>query len=234
MIPIRDINPHKSFAWLTYALIGVNVAVFVHQWGLSHEELEAFVWRFGVVPKALSGGGEGSLITPLTSMFLHGGLLHLLGNMWFLHVFGDNVEYALGQGRFLIFYLLCGLAAAFGQVAIDPQSTVPMIGASGAIAGVLGGYLVLFPGARVLTLVPIFIFLHFIELPAFFFLFVWFGYQLLMGYTSLGDIGASQGGVAFFAHVGGFVAGVVLVRLFRRTNHDTAGFRRSDRHQGRY
>jgi membrane associated rhomboid family serine protease len=165
-------------------------------------------------------------ITPLTSMFMHGGWMHIIGNMWFLWVFGDNLEDVMGRGRFIGFYLLCGLAAAVGQMLIDPGSRVPMVGASGAISGVLAGYVRLFPHARVLTLVPIFIFLQFVELPAFLFIFIWFGLQLLQGFASLGQVGTGQGGVAFFAHIGGFVAGLVLVKLFRRGKPPRSGPRR--------
>lgn len=140
----------------------------------------------------------------LASMFLHGNFLHLLGNMWFLHVFGDNVEDRLGRGRYLIFYFLTGLAASVAQIAVTPSSGVPCVGASGAISGVLGGYALLFPHARVLTLVPIFIFIHFVEIPAFIFLFIWFGLQVLSTFKA--DPGA--GGVAWWAHIGGFVVGL--------------------------
>ncbi|MGB0679777.1 MAG: rhomboid family intramembrane serine protease [Polyangiales bacterium] len=225
MIPLRDINPHRSSARVTYSIIAINIVVFVYQWSLGPAQ-EAFIFRYGVVPYWLSTEPQpGSLITPLTSMFMHGGVLHIVGNMWFLHVFGDNVEHALGSRRFLFFYLLCGILAALTQVAIDPTSKVPMVGASGAIAGVLAGYVVLFPRARILTLVPIFIFLQFVEIPAIFFTFIWFGYQLLMGYTALGRIGAGVGGVAFFAHIGGFVAGLAVVRWLRKRPRPTAGFR---------
>jgi membrane associated rhomboid family serine protease len=182
--------------------------------------------RFGVIPDVLvhgswatprgAGGAIGSLITPLTSMFLHGGLLHLGSNMLFLHVFGDNVEDVLGRGRFLLFYLVCGLGAVFGQIVVDPESVVPMIGASGAISGVLAGYMTLFPHARVVTLVPIFIFIQFMDLPAGFFIVLWFVLQLVQGYLSLGMIAEGGGGVAWFAHIGGFLAGLVCVRLLHR------------------
>lgn len=150
-------------------------------------------------------------ITLLTSMFLHGGLMHLLGNMLFLWIFGDNVEDAMGPARFLVFYLLCGIAAAFAQIAIDPGSPIPLIGASGAIAGVLAAYFMLFPFARVLTLIPIFFFLRLIPVPAVFLLGFWFVLQVISGAGSLG----SGGGVAWFAHIGGFIAGAILVFGFR-------------------
>jgi membrane associated rhomboid family serine protease len=150
---------------------------------------------------------------------MHGGWLHVIGNMWFLWVFGDNVEDAMGRLRYVVFYVACGLAAVVAQVLIDPGSSVPMVGASGAIAGVLGAYVVLYPRARIVTLVPIFIILQFVELPAFVFIFVWFGLQLLSGWASLGTVGQDVGGTAFFAHIGGFVCGLALVFLLRRRDH---------------
>ena len=147
---------------------------------------------------------------------MHGGWLHLISNMWFLHIFGDNVEDRIGKIRYVGFYLLCGLAAVIAQVIMDPMSQVPMVGASGAIAGVLAGYVSLFPKARILTLVPIFIFIQFVEIPAFFFIFVWFAIQLLGSQASLAHVGSGMGGVAFFAHVGGFVAGLLLMTVFRQ------------------
>ncbi len=148
-----------------------------------------------------------------TSMFLHGGWLHLISNMWFLWIFGDNVEDVLGKARYIVFYLLCGLAAALTHFAVEPGSTLPVLGASGAIAGVLGAYLVLFPGARVVTLVPVFFFLQIMELPAFLILGYWFVLQILA--VSVAGLGPSSGGTAWWAHVGGFLTGVVLVLVMR-------------------
>lgn len=233
MIPIRDLNPTRSRPVVTYTLIAINVAVFVYQLTLGDVEQQAFVERFGVVPYELTRGGYlGAFVTPFTSMFMHGGIGHILGNMWFLHIFGDNVEDALGKVRYILFYVLGGLAAVAAQVAIDPTSSVPMVGASGAIAAVIAGYVMLHPRAPILTVVPIFIFIQLMELPAFFFVFIWFGYQLLMGFVSLGAIGDNVGGVAFFAHIGGFVFGLAAVRLLRKKRHETHGFdppRRSGR-----
>jgi membrane associated rhomboid family serine protease len=215
VIPIRDMNPTRRRPVVTWMLIAANVAVWLYQVSLGPAML-VFVERWGVVPYYLTQDPHaGSYLTPLTSMFMHGGWLHLIGNMWFLHVFGDNIEDQLGRARFVIFYVVSGLGAVALQVLIDPESRVPMVGASGAIAGVLGGYMMLFPRARVLTLVPIVIFIQFMELPAFLFLFVWFGLQLVSGLFSLGASGADVGGVAFFAHIGGFLVGLVLVRLLR-------------------
>jgi len=221
VFPLRDLNPTRRTPVVTWALIALNVLVWLFQWAHGSDGLQALVMRYGLIPDVLTGsdiwlprsegGALGALITPLTSMFMHGGWLHLIGNMWFLYIFGDNVEDTLGRGRFLLFYLLGGLAAAAMQVAIGPHSTIPMVGASGAISAVMAGYVMLFPRARVVTLVFIIIFIQLIELPAFLFIFVWFGFQLLSALGTLGSTGTG-GGVAFFAHVGGFVAGIVLVR----------------------
>ena len=226
MIPIRDINQTRRTPVVTWALIGANMAVFFSGLSLGQEGAEALVMRFGVIPDVIvngdwtapriEGGAIGSGVTPFTSMFLHGGLLHLGSNMLFLHVFGDNVEDVLGRGRFLLYYALCGLGSVAGQIMVDTSSMVPMIGASGAISGVLAGYVTLFPHARVVTLIPIFIFIHFMEVPAWIFIVLWFVLQLVQGYLSLGIIGEGGGGVAWFAHIGGFLAGLVFVRAMVR------------------
>ena len=221
MIPIRDLNPSRSRPVVTYALIGINVAVWLYQVLIwldgGDAAMNTFVQRWGVVPYWLSGAEHpGAWVTPFTSMFMHGDWMHIIGNMWFLWIFGDNVEDELGKVKFVFFYVVSGLLAAAAQIAIDPSSFVPMVGASGAIAGVLAGYVVLYPRARVLTLVPIVFLLHFVELPAFLFIFVWFGLQLLRGVVSLGAIGDNAGGIAFFAHIGGFVAGLALIKLMAR------------------
>ncbi len=226
MIPIRDINQTRRRPVVTWALIGVNVLIFVGSLSLGNTEAEALVMRFGVIPDVIvhgnwavtraDGGALGSWVTVFTSMFLHGGLLHLGSNMLFLHVFGDNVEDVLGRGRFVLFYTLCGVGAVVGQILVDPNSMVPMIGASGAISGVLAGYLTLFPHARVVTLIPIFIFIHFMEVPAAIFIVLWFVLQLVLGYLSLGIIADGGGGVAWFAHIGGFLAGLACVRILYR------------------
>ncbi len=226
MIPIRDLNPTRRTPIATWTLIGVNVLVFVWGLGLGQTEAEVMVMRFGVIPDVIvhghwgvtraTGGASGAWITPLTSMFLHGGVLHLGSNMLFLHVFGDNVEDVLGRVRYLLFYLLCGVGAVVGHLLVDSNSMVPMIGASGAISGVLAGYMTLFPHARVVTLVPIFIFIRFIEVPAGIFIVLWFVLQLVLGYLSLGIIAEGTGGVAWFAHIGGFLAGLVFIRVLYR------------------
>ena len=226
MIPIRDLNQTRRTPIVTWALIGANVLIFMASLSLGQDGAEEVVMRFGVIPDVIvhghwaiaraDGGALGSWVTPFTSMFLHGGLLHLGSNMLFLHVFGDNVEDVLGRVRFLLFYILCGVGAVVGQVLVDPNSMVPMIGASGAISGVLAGYLTLFPHARVVTLIPIFIFIHFMEVPAGIFIALWFVLQLVLGYLSLGLIAEGGGGVAWFAHIGGFLAGLVCIRMMYR------------------
>jgi membrane associated rhomboid family serine protease len=215
LIPLRDTIPSRTAPVVTVALIAVNVIVFLHEAALG-PYLERFVFAYGLVPRRLvfwpGAPLDPARFLPLvTSMFWHGGWLHLLGNMLYLWIFGDNVEDKLGHLRYLIFYLAAGVAAALTQVALDPTSVLPTVGASGAIAGVLGAYLISYPRARVLTLVPIFIFPWFVEIPAFAYLIFWFLLQLLQG---VGQLGMPQtGGVAVWAHVGGFIAGVVLVKL---------------------
>ena len=219
MIPLHDRNPSGSFPAVTIAVILACTAAFLYELSLG-PGLNRFLTEFALVPGqvayALQTGDLGwrGIAPPFfTSMFLHGGWLHLVGNMWFLWIFGDNVEDALGSFRFVFFYLLCGLAAGFTHFILDPSSPIPTIGASGAIAGVLGGYMVLFPGARVVTLVPLGIFLRVMELPAALMIGLWFLVQLVSGLMTQG---LQNGGVAWWAHVGGFVAGLALVGLFRR------------------
>jgi membrane associated rhomboid family serine protease len=213
LFPLRDLHRTRTTPVVTRALLAANV--FIHAWQMTRDsaEQESLLERFGVIPAVLLHGGHvGSLVTPLTSMFLHGGLAHLIGNLWFLFVFGDHVEEALGRVRFAAFYAACGLCAAAAQVAMSPESVVPMVGASGAIAGVLGAYMMFFPKARILALVPPFILL---EVPAFVFLFVWIALEIAHAALRAGST-ADAGGVAFFAHVGGFVAGLGLAPLLRR------------------
>jgi membrane associated rhomboid family serine protease len=211
VIPIRDVIPSRTTPVVTVLIILINAAVFLYQQTLGEAELMEFVYRYALVPVTFS------IPAVVTSMFMHGDWMHFLGNMWFLWIFGDNVEDRVGHGRFVLFYLLCGVAAALAQVWISPASRVPMVGASGAIAGVMGAYFVMFPHSRVLTLVPIFFFIELIEVPAIFFLGIWFLLQFLSGVTSLGVARAQDvGGVAFWAHVAGFVAGVIWIFVFRR------------------
>ncbi|MDE2291339.1 MAG: rhomboid family intramembrane serine protease [Elusimicrobia bacterium] len=201
MFPVRDNVPSKTVPFVNVGLIALNLAVFWHELVLGRR-LEPFLLTHGLVPAHPTPEGV------LTSMFLHGGWLHVLGNMWFLWVFGDNVEDRLGHFRYLGFYLLCGVAAALIQVVSAPHSRLPVVGASGAIAGVLGAYLLFFPKAKVTTLIPIFIIIPYLaEIPAFLFLGVWFIMQLYAGTLSLG---ARFADVAWWAHVGGFAAGMLL------------------------
>jgi membrane associated rhomboid family serine protease len=218
VIPIRDTIRSRTAPVVTVALIIVNVMVFFHEIGLG-PYLEKFVYAYGLIPRRFVYW-PGDPLDPLrylpifTSMFWHGGWLHLISNMLYLWIFGDNVEDRLGHLRFLFFYIVAGAAAGLTQVALNPTSTLPTVGASGAIAGVLGAYLITFPRSRVLTLVPIIIFPWFVEIPAFVYLAFWFILQLLEGIGSLGAP-ADTGGVAVWAHVGGFIAGVVLVKLLQ-------------------
>lgn len=207
---------------MTYGLLAINALVFLIQLSLG-DRVQALVDTYGFVParvgRVFDGGHPAALIelaqSILTSMFLHGGWLHVIGNLLYLKVFGDNVEDRFGWVQFAVFYVLAGVAGALGQYAADPTSSVPMIGASGAIAGVLGAYVVLFPRARIVTLFPVFIFLTFIEIPAFVFLGIWAAQQLLNGYLSLNPSVPTS--VAWFAHLGGFVFGVSMGLLYRLT-----------------
>jgi membrane associated rhomboid family serine protease len=209
MIPLRDVIPSRTVPVVTFALISLNVLAFLYEAALSPAELDTFILRHGMVPAHFAWDDV------LTSMFLHGGLLHLLGNLMSLWIFGDNVEDRLGHGRYLAFYGVAGAAAALAHVWVDPSSPVPTIGASGAIAGVMGGYFVLYPHSRVITwLPPIFL----LEVPAVVFLGLWFFLQLLSGVGShlSATPGEMAGGVAFWAHVGGFLFGALVVKLVAR------------------
>ncbi len=211
MIPLRDVIPSRTTPFVTMALIAINAAVFIFQLSLGDRGND-FALQFGLVPAYFSW------VTVFTSMFLHAGLLHVGGNMLYLWIFGDNVEDRMGHGRFVVFYLLCGVAAALAQTYTSPESTVPMVGASGAIAGVMGAYFVLYPHSRVVTLIPIIFFFQIVEIPAIFFLGIWFLMQLVNGMGSFLATTARQpgGGIAVWAHVAGFVAGLVGVLVFRR------------------
>jgi membrane associated rhomboid family serine protease len=218
MFPLRDENPSRSVPVFTRALIAINAAAFVYELVLG-PELKSFMFAWGMVPArvtlALRYGEEpmtGPALTFISSMFLHGGWLHLIGNMWYLWIFGDNVEDRLGHWKFLAFYLLAGIVAALLQYALNPASQMPTVGASGAIAGVLGAYLVAFPRARVVTLVPLFVFFQVMALPAVVVLGFWFVIQFFNGALSLG-FGGAGGGIAWWAHVGGFAFGIVAMWL---------------------
>ncbi len=222
MIPLYDVNPTRRFPVVTVALIVANVTVFLWQiLFLPATGMGLYEWYavLGARPVELTqhvdlwpSGGVPWWATLFTSQFVHGGFLHLAFNMLYLWIFGNNVEDAMSRPRFLVFYLVCGLGAAFAQTVVDPASDVPLVGASGAIAGVLGAYFVLYPRARVLTVVPLFLLFPVFELPAWVLLLGWFVLQWLSGLSTLG--GSQPGGVAYFAHIGGFVTGLALVWLF--------------------
>ncbi len=223
MFPLRDTIPSRRRPVMTWTLIAVNLLVFLYELTLPAERLEGLFYTLGIVPARLTrpdwalevGLPPGGTLTLLSSMFLHGGVFHLLSNMWTLWIFGDNVEDRMGPWRYLGFYLLAGLAAGAVHLATNLDSTIPTVGASGAIAGVLGAYMVLFPRSRVLTLVPVLFWPLFFEVPAVFYLGVWFLAQLLSGASEM--VGAAgAGGVAWWAHVGGFLAGLALFRGFLR------------------
>jgi membrane associated rhomboid family serine protease len=211
MIPLRDVIPSRTFPFFTIAFIVLNTIAFLYEWSLPKAALERFIQTYGVVPIRLDA------MSIFTSMFLHAGWMHFLGNMLFLWIFGDNVEDRLGHVRFVFFYLLCGSAAVFAHVYMNPLSKIPTIGASGAIAGVLGGYFVLYPQSRVLALIPLFIIWEIIEVPAVLFLGMWFLMQFYsVGVEALRTGGQGGGGVAFWAHIAGFLAGMALVLMLRR------------------
>ena len=210
MIPLRDVIPSRTTPYITVTIIILNALAWVVELNLPREALPAFLQVYGVVPADFQPP------TLVTSMFLHGSWLHVIGNMWYLWIFGDNVEDRLGHGRFVAFYLLCGIVAAFGQILWDPLSRLPTIGASGAIAGVMGAYFVLYPRSRVLTLVPLFLFWELIEIPAIYLLGFWFVMQLFSAGAIAVTSNTDGGGIAFMAHVAGFVAGAAGVFVFRR------------------
>ncbi len=219
MIPLHDDNPTRRFPYFTVAFIIACVLIFFWQASLGPQAGQAVVYSLGVIPAVLLGKAdlppELVLIPPamsiFTSMFMHGGFMHLAGNMLYLWIFGNNVEDVLGHGRFIVFYLLCGIVAVFGQILQNPGSQIPMIGASGAISGILGAYLLLYPHARVLVLIPLGFFVHMVRIPAGWVLGLWFVYQILSS-----AMASSEGaGVAWFAHIGGFAAGMALLPLFK-------------------
>ena len=210
MIPLRDVIPSRTVPYVTVTIIILNAIAWSFELTLSDDQLMNFLTIFGVVPGAFAWP------TLITSMFLHGGWGHVIGNMWYLWIFGDNVEDRFGHGRFLVFYLLAGIVAAFGQILMEPSSLLPTIGASGAIAGVMGAYFVMYPHSRVLTLIPLIIIWEVIELPAIFLLGFWFLMQLFNAGAIAVTGSAGRGGVAFMAHAAGFVFGLLAVFVFRR------------------
>jgi membrane associated rhomboid family serine protease len=227
MIPLKDDNPRRTTPFVTIALVIVNVIAFLYQVSLGPQAGQEFIFEFGMIPAKLPALLHGEVpfslkslewaFSPiLSSMFLHGGWMHLIGNMWFFWIFGDNVEDAFGHFKFLLFYLLCGVGAGLTHALLNPHSMVPTIGASGAISGVMGAYIVLYPGARVLTLVPLVVFFFTIRLPAMLILGYWFVLQFLSGLGSLGT-SSEGGGTAFWAHVGGFAIGALIAGVVKDT-----------------
>jgi membrane associated rhomboid family serine protease len=220
LIPLKDDNPTSITPVLTWLIIALNVAVFLYQFSLPPRAGQAFVFQFGAVPAVVLGSvvlPPGLAVIPaglslFTSMFLHGGWLHLAGNMLYLWIFGNNIEEAMGRVRFVVFYLLCGLGAAAAHILSSAGSTIPIVGASGAISGVLGAYLLLYPRARVLVLIPLGFFTRLMYIPAGIVLGFWFLLQVFQGSMTSGE----GGGVAWWAHIGGFVFGMMLVGLFKR------------------
>jgi len=216
MIPLRDTTKSRTFPFVNYGFMAVCGIVFMYELTLG-PALRAFVDTYGIIPEQVSSTlftgrlSQHAIITLFTSPFIHGGWFHLLGNMLYLYIFGDNVEDRLGHAAYVLFYLLCGIGSGLAQVYFDQHSAMPLIGASGAIAGVLGAYFFLYPRARVLTLIPLFIFFPVVELSALFFLGIWFLMQFIQGSLSAGSDG---GGVAWWAHAGGFVVGATLLPIF--------------------
>ncbi|HEY9673751.1 MAG TPA: rhomboid family intramembrane serine protease [Waterburya sp.] len=234
MFPLSDNNPTRITPYVTYALIGANIFIFLYEISLTPAQLDRFFHLYAVVPKELTASFNGipiaqtvpEPITLITSQFLHGGILHILGNMLFLWIFGNNIEDQLGHVKYLFFYLTCGVLAALTQWFFSMQSGVPSLGASGAIAGVLGAYILRFPNARVRTLVFLGPFITFPNIPAIFFLGIWFVQQALYSIASLNvpsNIGMESGGVAYWAHVGGFVFGAILAPLLGLFSSDERG-----------
>ncbi len=220
MLPLGDNNPTRRLPVVNMVLIAANLSVFIYQSFYTQLGAAAFIQRFGFVPQLLSNVDRIPLadagwvpLTLVTGIFLHGGWFHLGSNMLFLWIFGDNVEDRLGHGRYLLFYLLCGLLASLAHFCVHPDSSLPTVGASGAVAGVLGAYLLLFPRARIRTIVVVIIFIQIIHLPAWFLITIWIITQILSAYTELS--GAQAAGVAWFAHIGGFVAGILLIMALK-------------------
>jgi len=226
MIPIRDSVRPRRRPVVNWTIIAINLLVFFYGLGLSRQQLEDVYFNYGVIPSEVfhliqTGAPLEPLFLPfLSAMFLHGGWFHVIGNMWYLWIFGDNVEDRLGHFRYLLFYLVAGIIGSIAHILTNPTSPVPVIGASGAIAGVLGGYFISFPHSRVLALVPVFFFLTLMEVPAVIYLALWFVLQLFNGTLSLGGVANP---VAWWAHIGGFVAGMVLIKLMapRRVRYDS-------------
>lgn len=224
MLPIRDSIPRVHTPYVVYALIVINTLVFLYQQTLTSADTFQFLHAYGVVPArfvypdwaARMGYPEFGQYAFVTHLFLHGGWIHFLINMWSMWIFADNIEDVMGPGRFIIFYITCGLAAVLAHMYFNAEVTVPVVGASGAIAGVMGAYFLLYPHAKVTTLIPIFIFPLFIDLPAIIYLGIWFGSQLLSGVHSITQ---GESSIAWWAHAGGFIAGMLFMPLFKRKGH---------------
>jgi len=228
MFPLRDTTKSRTAPIVNYTIIALNLMIFFLESALSPRDLQSLVSIFGLVPyRFLTNLGATELITVFTSMFLHGGWFHVISNMWALYIFGDNIEDRLGRWRYILFYLVSGIAAALAHILVQPTSKVPVIGASGALSGVMGAYMVLFPRSRVITLVPMFIFPWFMEIPAAIFIGLWFLSQLFSGMLALSIpmVYGTYGGVAWWAHIGGFVAGIVLGRLLARRRRYQSWYR---------
>jgi len=215
MIPLRDTIRSKNYPIVNTTIIVINIILFLIEL-TKGDQLNRFIFTYGLVPAKYSVPSISSYFTPgeqlfsfISFMFIHGGFIHLIGNMWSLYIFGDNVEDRLGPFRYLLFYISCGLASGISHLVINWHSQIPTIGASGAISGVMGAYLILYPKSRILTLIPLFIFFPIMEIPAVFFLGIWFFFQFLSAASTAG-----QGGIAWWAHIGGFISGIVLLRLF--------------------
>ncbi len=220
MLPIRDINPSRTVPVVVILLIILNTFIFFQYSGLPEKEIERIFFYFGIVPAHFRW------LTLITHQFMHGGLLHLISNMWALWIFGDNIEDRFGHKRFLIFYLLCGVSAGLVHTLTQPNSNMPCVGASGAISGVLGAYLALYPKAHILCIIPIIIYPYFVEMPALLFGFIWFTSQLFNGLVVMASDNRDVAGIAWWAHLGGFFAGIFLLPLFLKgeyrehTEHD--------------
>ncbi|MEK7279729.1 MAG: rhomboid family intramembrane serine protease [Nitrospirota bacterium] len=222
MIPLKDDNPTKTFPIITILIIAINIFVYFYMLTLDDDSARHLVNLYGATPYELMHGyglnkgvSLSIMLTVITSMFLHGGFFHLLSNMLYLWVFGNNIEDSMGHFRFIVFYAICGSVAVFAHALINQGSTLPMIGASGAISGVLGAYLILFPRARVLTLLPLGFFMQVVKIPALFFLGFWIAFQII---NSTFSIGKGGDGIAWFAHIGGFLAGLLLIVFFKKRN----------------
>ncbi len=212
MIPLRDHNPSGTFPFITYLIISANIFIFTLNFLMTDRELERFIYQYALIPALVTQGQM--LYTFITSLFLHGGIGHIVGNMLFLNIFGDNLEDKLGHLKYLLYYLICGITASLAQILIDPTSMIPNLGASGAIAGLMGGYLLLFPGHRIDILLTLGFYFKKITVPAFTILFYWLAAQVFSGFGTLAVTDQITGGVAYFAHIGGFLAGFLLLIPF--------------------